>query len=45
LGSTVPYCDVVVTDKAVASHLNRTGVAERLGTTVIASLDELVADL
>ena len=42
LGSTVPYCDIVVTDKAVASHLRRTGIAERLDTVVLTSLDELV---
>ena len=41
LGSTVPYCDVVVTDKAVASHLRRTEVADRLDTIVLSSLDDL----
>ncbi|MFN6122072.1 MAG: hypothetical protein ACK5CE_20890 [Actinomycetes bacterium] len=45
LGSTVPYCDIVVTDKAVASHLRRTGVAERLGTIVLSSLSDLAATL
>lgn len=43
LGSTVPYCDIVVTDKAVASHLRRTGIVERLNTTVLTTLDELAA--
>jgi hypothetical protein len=32
-GSTLPYCDVVVTDKAVASHINHTGLSERLQNT------------
>lgn len=35
LGSTIPYCDVVLTDKAAASHAVRTGLAERLGTAVL----------
>jgi hypothetical protein len=42
LGSTVPYCDVVVTDAAAAAQINRAGLAERLGTRVIAKLPELV---
>lgn len=43
LASTVPYCDVVVTDKAAASHINRAGIAERTDTKVIHSLDDLSA--
>jgi hypothetical protein len=43
LGSTLPYCDIVVTDKAAASHARRTGLSERLGTTVIARLSDLPA--
>jgi hypothetical protein len=42
LGSTMPYCDVVVTDKAVASHANRTGLADRLRTVVLSRLSDLV---
>lgn len=42
LGSTLPYCDVVVTDKAVAHHANRSGLAKRCGTTVISRLDDLL---
>lgn len=42
LGSTLPYCDIVVTDKAVAAHARRTGLAARLGGTVLSRLDELV---
>lgn len=41
LASTVPYCDIVATDKEAASHLVRTGVAGRLGTTVLTSLSDL----
>jgi hypothetical protein len=41
LGSTLPYCDIVVTDKAVASVANRTGLAERLGTRVLSRLADL----
>ena len=45
LGSAVPYCDIVVTDRAVASHLCRTGVDERLRTTVLSTLNDLAATL
>lgn len=38
LGSTLPYCDVVVTDKAVANHAKRTGLAERLDTVILSRL-------
>jgi hypothetical protein len=41
LGSTIPYCDIVATDKASASHAVRTGLAERLGTTVVAQTADL----
>ena len=41
MSQTVPYCDVVVTDKAACSHINRSGLAERLGTKVIARLGDL----
>lgn len=41
LASTLPYCDVVVTDRAMCSHVTRTGLAERLGTTALSSLAEL----
>lgn len=45
MGSTVPYCDIVVTDKAVASHANQTKLAERLGTIVISQLSDLLQHL
>lgn len=41
LGSTLPYCDVVLTDKAAASHAVRTGLAERLGTVVHSRTSDL----
>ena len=42
LASTVPYCDIVVTDKEAASHLDRTGGAERLRTTVLSRTADLI---
>jgi hypothetical protein len=45
LGSTLPYCDIVVTDKAVASHVERTGLSERLDTVVISRLSSLLEHL
>ena len=41
LATTLPYCDVVVTDKAIASHATRTGLAERLNTVVLSDLADL----
>ena len=41
LASTVPYCDIVVTDKEAASHLDQTGVAGRFQTTVLSSISDL----
>lgn len=42
LGSTLPYCDVVITDKAAAEHATRTGLAGRLSTAVLHRLDDLL---
>jgi hypothetical protein len=42
LAETVPYCDIVVTDKEAASHLVQTGVAERLNTTVLSRTTDLI---
>ena len=42
LGSTLPYCDMVVTDKAIANHSRQTGLTERLGTVVTSQLTEVV---
>lgn len=41
LASTVPYCDIVVTDKEAASHLDRTGLADRFDTTVLSRIEDL----
>lgn len=43
LASTVPYCDIVVTDKEAASHLNQTGVAGRFQTTVLTRVEDLIS--
>jgi len=45
LGSALPYCDVVVTDKAVAEHARRTGLDDRLQTTVLSNLTDLIQHL
>ena len=45
LAATLPYCDVVVTDKTVVSMIARTGLADRLNTVVLRSLDDLVGYL
>jgi hypothetical protein len=42
LGSTVPYCDMVVTDKAIANHARQTGLADRLGTVVTSRLIDVL---
>jgi hypothetical protein len=42
MGSTLPYCDIVVTDKAVASHAKRTKLTERLDTIVLWRLSDLL---
>ena len=45
LASTIPYCDIVVTDKAAAHHANHTGLADRLGTVVLSKLSDLTPHL
>ena len=45
LAETVPYCDIVVTDKEARSHLAQTGVAERLHTTVLSRVTDLIQHL
>jgi hypothetical protein len=45
LAETVPYCDIVVTDNEETSHLKQTGVAERLGTTVLSRVTDLIQHL
>lgn len=41
LGSTIPYCDVVVSDSAMVAIATDTGLAERLNTSVLSDLIEL----
>lgn len=41
LATTLPYCDVVVMDRAMHSHVERTGLADRLGATALHSLIEV----
>jgi len=41
LGSTFPYCDIVVTDRAVASSAERAKLPERLQTIVLSSIADL----
>ena len=41
LATTLPYCDIVVTDKAIASHATQTGLAKRLNTVVLSDLADL----
>ncbi len=42
LSVAIPYCDVVVTDRHACRLANAARLPDRLGTTVIATLDELV---
>lgn len=42
LASTIPYCDIVVTDKEAASHLMQTAVASRFQTTVLSRVEDLI---
>ena len=41
LALTVPYCDIVVTDKEMTSHVKRTGVDKRMGTIVVSNVTEV----
>jgi hypothetical protein len=41
----VPYCDIVVADKAVAHALTASGVARRMGTIVLRRLTDLAGRL
>ena len=45
ISTALPYCDVVVTDRAMASHIARSKLARRLNTKVLASLDDLAEQL
>ena len=41
IGATLPYCDIVVIDKAMCSHCERTGLGDRLDTIVLSKLSDL----
>ena len=41
LSLTIPYCDVVVTDNAMCSHVMRNNLPQRYATIVISKLTEL----
>jgi hypothetical protein len=41
LGSTLPYCDIVVTDRSAAAHAQRAGLPERLSTLVLTRIVDL----
>ena len=41
LALAIPYCDVLVTDRAMSEHANRSHLAGRYNTTVIPSLSDL----
>ena len=41
LALAVPYCDIVLTDKEMASHVKRTRVDKRMGTVVLSKLEDL----
>ena len=41
LASTLPYCDIVITDRAMASQAAQTGLASRFNTIVLSHLSDL----
>lgn len=41
LALTIPYCDIVLTDREMASHVRRTGVDKRMDTVVLSKLEDL----
>jgi hypothetical protein len=45
LATTLPYCDIVATDKAAANHVTRTGLADRLNSLIVSDLSDLAARL
>lgn len=45
LAMTVPYCDVVMADNAMADAVRKAHLDERYNTTILSSLDELRAAL
>jgi hypothetical protein len=45
LSVAIPYCDLVATERHAAHLLHAEGLPKRVGTTVVTTLDELVAAL
>lgn len=45
LSDAVPYCDIVVTERHAHHVLHSAGLPDRVGTMVLASLEDLVAAL
>jgi hypothetical protein len=45
LSVAAPYCDFVATERHAAHLLNAAGLPVRVGTTIVATLDELVAGI
>ena len=45
LALTIPYCDVVLTDRSMLSHVARHNLSQRYGTAVLSRLDDLLAYL
>lgn len=45
LSIAVPYCDIVVTERQWAAHINKEGLAEKYGTTVLHDLTKLTDHL
>ena len=45
LALTIPYCDVVLTDRSMLSHVARHNLSQRYATVVLSRLDDLLAYL
>ena len=45
MSTVLPYCDLVVTDTAMKSQVDRTKLASRLNTEVLSSLEDLAQQL
>ena len=45
LALTIPYCDVVLTDRSMLSHVARHNLSQRYATVVLSRLDDLFAYL
>ena len=42
LSATLPYCNIVVADKAMVAQSRRSGLTDRLSTTVLSGLSEII---